>query len=108
MRVTVAGTTPATRPGRPEWAAPTIPSSGATSSTGTQSAARTISVSPGDVATMPSACGRSRHSWRGEHHLGPVHLVEVAEHVAGRELGQQPAVVLGLGRVVVAGPRSRG
>ena len=42
-----AGTTPATRPGRPACAAPTTPASGSASSTGTQSATRTSRTTPG-------------------------------------------------------------
>ena len=43
---TVAATTPAASPGRPQWAAPMTAASASASSTGTQSAARTISTTP--------------------------------------------------------------
>ena len=63
---------------------------------------------PGAVATMPSACGRCGHSGAATHDVGAVHLVEVAEHVARCEVGQQPPVVLGLRGLVVAARRPRG
>ena len=53
--------------------------------------------------TSASACGRSARLGRDDHDVGAVHLVEVAEPVARREVGEQQAVVLRLASRVVAG-----
>ena len=74
---------PAAVPRHPAWTAARTPASGSTSASGTQSATRMASVTPGDVVTRMSAPGTASSSQRvprprslgpDERHAGAVHL----------------------------------
>ncbi|CAM5533101.1 hypothetical protein SVIOM342S_06383 [Streptomyces violaceorubidus] len=60
MARTTAGTTPATSPGRPAWAAAATPETGSASRTGTQSAVRTARARPRSAVTTASTRGTGR------------------------------------------------
>ena len=101
IAATVAGTTPAASPGRPECAAPITPATGSASRTGTQSAARTISTTSGRVVTTAVGVGTLPLPERAvlrrvdDVHDRAVHLVQVGDGRTRREVGQHLAQVGG-------------
>ena len=81
------------------------PASASTSSTGTQSAARTISTTPGCRVTSASALGRDTGAVVvHDDHVAAVHLDEVAQLVVGREVVEQ-AVQVAARSAPTPGPR---